>query len=107
MVGEVEGRDAVVFEDEIATGGTFVETARTLETAGARRVFAGATHGVLVGNAIDNLRASPIETVTVTNTVAVPAAKGLDKMTVLSVAPLMAEAIRRIHTGESIGALFA
>ena len=107
VVGEVEGRDAVVFEDEIATGGTFVETARTLENAGARRVFAGATHGVLVGNAIDNLRASPIETVTVTNTVAVPAEMGLDKMTVLSVAPLMAEAIRRIHTGESIGALFA
>ena len=107
VVGEVEGRDAVVFEDEIATGGTFVETARTLKNAGARRVFAGATHGVLVGNAIDNLCASPIETVTVTNTVAVPAEKGLDKMRVLSVALLMAEAIRRIHTGESIGALFA
>ncbi len=107
VVGEVADKDAIVFEDEISTGGTMVETARTLQAAGVRRVFAGATHGVLVGNAIDSLRDSPIEALTVTNTVDVPNEKRLDKMTVLSVAPLMAEAIRRIHTGESVGALFA
>ena len=106
VVGDVEGKDVVVFEDEVATGGTLVETARTLEQAGAGRVFAGATHGVLVGDAIDHLRDSPIEALTVTNTVAVAEEKRLDKVTVLSVAPLMAEAIRRIHTGESVGALF-
>ncbi|MCY3620403.1 MAG: ribose-phosphate pyrophosphokinase [Gammaproteobacteria bacterium] len=107
VVGDVVDKDAIVFEDEISTGGTLVETARTLETAGVRRVLAAATHGVLVGNAIDNLRDSPIEALTVTNTVDVAPEKRLDKMTVLSVAPLMAEAIRRIHTGESVGALFA
>ena len=107
VVGDVADKDAVVFEDEIATGGTMAETARTLATAGARRVFAGATHGVLVGQAIDNLRESSIVSFTVTNTVEVPAEKRLPKMTVLSVAPLLAEAIRRIHTGESVGALFA
>ena len=107
VVGEVRDRDAIIFEDEISTGGTMVETARTLEQAGVRRVFAGATHGVLVGNAIDNLRNSSIQSLTVTNTVDVTAEKRLEKMTVLSVAPLMAEAIRRIHTGESVGELFA
>ncbi|MDE0179385.1 MAG: ribose-phosphate diphosphokinase, partial [Gammaproteobacteria bacterium] len=107
VVGDVVGKDAIVFEDEISTGGTLCETARTLDAAGVRRVLAAATHGVLVGNAIDNLRDSPIEALTVTNTVDVAPEKRLDKMTVLSVAPLMAEAIRRIHTGESVGALFA
>ena len=107
VVGDVADKDAVVFEDEIATGGTMAETARTLAAAGARRVFAGATHGVLVGEAIANLRDSSIVSFTVTNTVDVPAEKRLEKVTVLSVAPLLAEAIRRIHTGESVGALFA
>ena len=107
VVGDVDGKDVIVFEDEIATGGTLVETARTLAKAGAERVFAGATHGVLVGDAIERLRDSPIESLTVTNTVKVGAEKRLDKLTVLSVASLMAEAIRRIHTGESVGALFA
>ena len=107
VVGDVRHKDAIIFEDEIATGGTLVETAHTLDNAGARRVHAGATHGVLVGEAIDRLRNAPIESLTVTNTVEVGSAKRLEKMTVLSVAPLMAEAIRRIHTGESVGALFA
>lgn len=107
VVGDVRDKDAIVFEDEISTGGTMVETARTLTQAGVRRVIAGATHGVLVGNAITNMADPTIETLTVTNTVDVAAEKRLDKMTVLSVAPLLAEAIRRIHTGESVGQLFA
>lgn len=107
VVGDVRGRDAVIFEDEVSTGGTLVETARTLARAGAGRVFAGATHGVLVGNAIGALAESPIESLTVTNTVEVAPGKRIGKIAVLSVAPLMAEAIRRIHTGESVGALFA
>ena len=107
VVGDVVGKDCIVFEDEIATGGTLVETARTLRSAGAKRVFAGATHGVLVGEAIDRLRDSAIESMTVTNTVAVEPAKRVEMLSVLSVAPLLAKAIRRIHTGESVGALFA
>ncbi len=106
VVGDVVGKDAVVFEDEIATGGTLVETMRTLAKAGAKSVHAGATHGVLVGDAMSRLRESEIASLTVTNTVDVPKEKRLKKMTVLSVAPLIAQAIRRIHTGESVGALF-
>lgn len=106
VVGEVSGRTALVFEDEIATGTTMVTTIHTLLKAGAERVIAGATHPILCGNAVHNLQGSPLEQLIVTNTCAVPVAKHFPKLKQLSVAPLFAEAIRRIHTGESIGALF-
>lgn len=107
IVGEVEGRDAFVFEDEIATGTTLMTTVQTLHDAGAHRVFVGATHPVFCGQAIQHFAEAPIEAIFVTNTVDVPASKHLDKITVLSVAPLLAQAIERIHTGESVGALFS
>jgi len=106
VVGEVSGRDAVIFEDEISTGGTLVSTIETLHAAGARSVHAGAVHGVLCGPAIERLREAPIDSVVVANTVRVPPEKKLDKLTVLTVAPLFAAAIERIHSGASVGALF-
>ncbi len=106
VVGEVKGRDAVIFEDEIATGGTLVATINTLVQAGAHSVHAGAVHPVLCGPAIDRLREAAVESVVVTNTCHIPEQKNLDKLTCLSIAPLFAEAIKRIHTGESVGALF-
>jgi ribose-phosphate pyrophosphokinase len=107
VVGEVSGRDAVIFEDEISTGGTLVSTIELLRAAGAKSVHAGAVHGVLCGPAIERLAAAPIDSVIVTNTVNVPPGKKLDKLTVLTVAPLFAAAIERIHSGASVGALFA
>lgn len=106
VVGNVAGRDAVIFEDEISTGGTLISTIETLRAAGARTVHAGAVHGVLCGPAIERLRDAPIDSIVVTNTVHVAPAKRLDKLTVLTVAPLFASAIERIHSGESVGALF-
>ncbi len=106
VVGDVEGLDAVIFEDEISTGGTLVATEKTLKEAGARKIFAGAVHGVLCGPAIRALERSEIESFVVTNTVAIPEEKRLPQLTVLTVAPLLAEAIGRINSGESIGALF-
>ena len=106
VVGEVEGRTALVYEDEIATGSTLSTTIRTLLKAGATRVIAGATHPILCSDAVEKLEASGLAELIVTNTCHVPTSKRTDKLTVLSVAPLMAEAIRRIHTGESVGALF-
>jgi len=106
VVGEVRGLDAVIFEDEISTGGTLVATINTLREAGARTVHAGAVHAVLCGPAIERLRAAPIESIVVTNTVYVGPEKQLDKITTLTVAPLLAAAIERIHTGASVGALF-
>jgi ribose-phosphate pyrophosphokinase len=106
VVGDVRGRDAVIFEDEISTGGTLVATIDTLRAAGARTVHAGAVHAVLCGPAIERLREAAIESIVVTNTVYIPPEKQLDKLTTLTVAPLLSAAIERIHTGASVGALF-
>lgn len=106
VVGEVAGRDAIIFDDEISTGTTLANTVQTLQRAGVRRVFAGATHGVLCGNAIKLVADSDLEMLVVANTVFVPEEKRIDKLTVRSVAPLFAEAIRRINQGESVGELF-
>lgn len=106
MVGDVQGRDVVIFEDEIATGGTLLATVDTLKAAGVRAIHVGAVHGVLCGPAIQRLHAADIESIVVTNTVHMPPEKRLDKIATLSIAPLLAAAIERIHSGESVGALF-
>ncbi len=106
VVGDVEGRDAIVFDDEISTGGTLVSTVKTLEKAGANRIYVGATHPVLCGSAAQRLAASSIAEVVVANTVDIPEDKRFAALTVLSVAPLFAQAIHRIHTGDSVSALF-
>jgi ribose-phosphate pyrophosphokinase len=106
VVGDVKGRDAIIFEDEISTGGTLAASVKTLAGAGVRSIHVGATHGVLCGPAVDRLVDSAIASVVVTDTVHLPVEKRTHKIHVLSVAPLFAEAIRRIHTGESVGALF-
>ena len=107
IVGEVRDRNAIIFDDEIATGGTLLATVQTLSEAGVRQIHVGATHPVLCGPAIDNLAHPAISSVTVVNTVAVSADKESAKLTVLSIAPLLAKAIHCIHTGESVGALFS
>ncbi len=106
VVGDVKGRDAIIFEDEISTGGTLAASVKTLSNAGVKSIHVGATHGVLCGPAVQRLADSPIQSVAVTDTVHVPEDKQTEKIHTLSVAPLFAEAIRRIHTGESVGALF-
>jgi ribose-phosphate pyrophosphokinase len=106
VVGEVADRDAIIFEDEIAAGSTMVSTVKTLAEAGARSIYAGATHAVLCGPAVERLRGADLRSLAVTNTVDIPAEKRIEKLNVLSVASLFAEAIKRIHTGESVGALF-
>ncbi|GAB6905679.1 putative ribose-phosphate pyrophosphokinase [Desulfosarcina cetonica] len=106
VVGEVRGRDAIIFEDEISTGGTLAESVKTLGNAGVKSIHVGATHGVLCGPAVERLTNSALASVVVTDTVYLPPDKQRNKIHTLSVAPLFAEAIRRIHTGESVGALF-
>ncbi|MBU6951479.1 ribose-phosphate pyrophosphokinase [Hahella sp. HN01] len=107
VVGDVKDMDAVIFEDEISTGGTLMSTVKTLQQAGVRSIHVGAVHPVLCGPAITNLREASISSLVVTNTVYLPEQKQLEKITQLSVASLMAEAISRIHSGESVGALFS
>jgi ribose-phosphate pyrophosphokinase len=106
VVGDVRGRSALVFEDEIATGSTMITTVQTLLEAGASRVIAGATHPILCGPAVYNLQRANLEELIVTNTCHIAPEKHFQGLTSLSVAPLLAEAIRRIHSGESVGELF-
>jgi len=107
IIGDVHGRRAVIVDDEIDTGGTLMETVRALERAGVDEIYACATHGVLSDPAIDRIRESRLLEVVLTDSVPLPLAKRLPQITTLSVAPLIGEAIKRIHRGESVGALFS
>jgi len=106
VVGDVRGKNCLIVDDEIAAASTTIQTTKALLDNGARDVYACATHGVLCGPAIERLQNSPLKKVVVTNTVGVPPEKQFDRLEVLSVAPLIGAAIRSIHTGESISALF-
>jgi len=106
VIGEVEGRVALTVDDEIDTAGSLVNTVSTLMKRGAREVYACGTHPVFSGQAIQRIASCPVKEVVVTDTLPVTGEKKTGKITVLSIAPLLGEAIKRIHTGQSIGALF-
>src|SRR6476469_5252820 len=107
VIGEVKGKRAIIVDDEIDTGGTLTEIVRALEREGVTEIYACATHGVLSDPAVDRIRDSNLLEVVLTDSVPLPAVKRLAKITTLSVAPLIGEAIKRIHRGESVGALFS
>ena len=105
LIGDVEGLDALVIDDEVDTAGTLVEVATLLKGRGAREVYAACTHGVLSGPAIERVERSPLSHLLVTDTLPPPELPG-GKLQTISVAPLLGEAIQRIHTGQSVGELF-
>jgi ribose-phosphate pyrophosphokinase len=106
VIGEVNGRIALTVDDEIDTAGSLTNVVDTLLRKGAREVYACATHAVLSGKAIERICDSPVKEVVVTDTIPLRGEKKLDKITVLSISSLLGEAIHRIHTGLSIGAMF-
>ncbi len=106
LIGDVRDRDVIVIDDMIDTAGTLVQAVGALEREGAKRILACGVHAVLSGPAIERIKASPLEEVVVTNSVPVSAEKRAARVTVLSVAPLLGEAIRRIHNEESVSTLF-
>jgi ribose-phosphate pyrophosphokinase len=106
IIGDVRGRTAVMIDDMIDTAGSISLGAEALVRMGARNVVACCTHAVLSGSACQRLRDAPIQEVVVTDTIPVPPDRLIDKMTVLSVAPLLAEAIDRIHLDASVSELF-
>lgn len=104
--GDVKGRDCVVVEDIITTGGTIAKLADALHKQGANRVLIAATHPVLTGDAVERLKKAGVEEVIVTDSVPIPPEKLGPPITVLSVAPLLAEAIIRVHENRSVSELF-
>jgi len=106
VVGEVEGRNCIIVDDMIDTAGTLVSVVAALKERGAREIYAAATHPLLSGPAVDRLQNSDVCEVVVTNTLELPAEKRFPKLRVLSVADLLARAIRYTHLNESVSQLF-
>jgi len=106
MIGSVKGKDVIMFDDEISRGTSMVAAVNLMKEQGARDVRMVCTHGLFAGTAINLISKSPVTEIITTNTVEISPEKRLDKITLLSVAPLFAEAIKRIHTGDSVSALF-
>lgn len=106
LIGEVEGKTALIVDDEIGTGGTVVATAEALKKYGASKIYCAVTHPVLSGTASAQLEESDVTKILVTDTLPITEDKLIDKMEVLSVAPMLGEAIHRIHSGLSVGAMF-
>ena len=106
IIGDVEGRTAILMDDEVDTGSSMIGAAAALQEAGAGEVYACATHGVLSSNATDRIIDGPIKELVLTDTVPVPPDKRNGKIEVVSIAGLLGEAIHRIHGGLSVGAMF-
>jgi ribose-phosphate pyrophosphokinase len=106
IIGDVEGKRALTVDDEIDTAGSLTGAVTALQERGATEVYACCTHPVFSGPAIQRIESSPVKEVVVTDTIPVIGKKKLEKITVLPMAPLLGEAIRRIHTGLSLGAMF-
>ena len=106
IIGDVKDKNAIIFDDEIDTAGSMMETVKVLNRFGAKNIYAGCTHGVLSGPAIERIKNSEIKELVITNTIPLPEEKKIDKITVLSIAPLFAEAIKRIHNEDPLGEMY-
>ncbi len=105
VIGDVKDKNAIIFDDEVDTAGSMIETAKILEKFQVKNIYAGCTHGILSGPAIERIKNSPIKELVITNTVPLPKEKQIDKIKVLSIAPLFAESIARIHENKPLGEL--
>ncbi|MDA1165212.1 MAG: ribose-phosphate diphosphokinase, partial [Planctomycetota bacterium] len=105
--GPIEGKVALLFDDMISTAGSIVGAVKVAKELGAREIYVSATHPVFCGSAIERLRDAPITEVVVTNTLPIPQDRRFDNLRIISIAPLLGEAIRRIHRAESVSGLFS
>jgi ribose-phosphate pyrophosphokinase len=107
IIGTVEGRNIVMVDDMISTAGTICGAAKMCKDRGAKKIVVGATHGVFAGPAIERLANAPLDEIVVSDTIPIKdAARQLENLTILSIAPLLGEAIRRIHSNESLSSMF-
>ena len=107
IIGDVRGKVAIILDDMMDTGGTIVQAAEAIMNNGAAAVYACCTHPVLSGNAVERIKNSPLKELVVTNTIPLKEeARAVDKIKVLDVSPILGEAIRRIHSDESVSSLF-
>lgn len=106
IIGDVKDKTALIFDDEVSTAGTLIEAAHLIKEFGAKQIYAGCTHGILCGPAIERIKQSDIKELVITNTVPLTKEKQIDKIKVVSIAPLFAEAIKRVNEARPLGDLF-
>ena len=106
VIGEIEGKNALIFDDEVDTAGSIMETVEVIKKFGGKDIYVGCTHGILSGPAIERIKKSNIKELVMTNTVPLPIEKQIDKIKVVSISELFGEAIKKIHEEKSIGELF-
>ena len=106
VIGEVKGKNAIIYDDMIDTGGTIIDAAEALVDKGVKDIYVCVVHGLFSRDAIPRLNKSPIKELAVTNTLKIAREKMIDKLHILSITYLLAEAIKRIHNNESISSLF-
>lgn len=106
IIGDVKDKTALIFDDEVSTAGTLIEAAHLIKEFGAKQIYAGCTHGILCGHAIERIKQSDIKELVITNTVPLTKEKQIDKIKVVSIAPLFAEAIKRVNEARPLGDLF-
>ena len=106
IIGDVEGKNALIFDDEISTGGTMMEAVKIVKEHGAKAIYAGCIHPVLCGNAVEKIKKSDLTEFVVTNTIPVPNEKRVEKLKIISIAPLFAETIKRNNEARPIDDLF-
>ncbi len=106
VIGDVKGKDVIIVDDEVDTGGSVVQAVNIVRDHGARNIYLSFVHPVLSDPATERLKALDLKEIVTTNTIPIPPRKALDNMTVLSVAPLLGEVIRRAHEGRSVGEMF-
>jgi ribose-phosphate pyrophosphokinase len=106
VIGDVEGKDAIIVDDEVDTGGTMCDAARALADAGVHDIYACFVHPILSADAVEMMRRQSIKEIVTTNSVPIPSEKRLSNMTVISVSSLLAGVIERVHAGRSVGQMF-
>ena len=106
VIGDIKNKNALVFDDEVDTAGSIMETVQVIKKFGAKDIYVGCTHGILSGPAIERIKKSSLKELVMTNTVPLPKEKQIDKIVVVSISELFGEAIKRIHEETSIGELF-
>lgn len=106
IIGDVKDKNAIIFDDEVDTAGSMMETVKVLQKFGVKNIYAGCTHGILSGSAIERIQNSGIKEMVITNTIPLSKEKQIDKIKVLSIAPLFAETIKRINEERPLGELF-
>jgi len=106
VIGDVKDKRVVIIDDIVDTAGSLVSGAQALMERGAAEIYACASHGVLSGPAIERIQTSPIKKLIITDTIPLPPEKQIDKIEVLSMAPVLAECIRRIHNDQSLSTIF-